>query len=682
MTSDRHGTATGGTEPIANPRTGRLPMAVPAATPPPARVPAQDAEPRSATPRGHLDRAREAERAGDDAGAVRWALAATDAGDDLAGWSAAAGIVARCLLRVTPLARRARVAVLGSYTTSQLSALLPVAAARAGVAVEVYECGYGQYRQEILDPSSGLYRFGPDVVVLAVHAGEAQLPAMSQDPDVDVAAEAARWTSLWDLLADRTGARVVQHLFAIPPDVALGHLAARTPGCRATMLAAVNAALGRAAGSRMALVDCDRLAAEVGKRRWFDARYWHRAKQAVSLGCVPLLARHTAAVLGAQLGASRKCLVLDLDNTLWGGVLGEEGLGGIALGDGPAGEAFTAFQDHILELKAKGVILAVCSKNNDADAREVFERHPAMRLRLDDIAIFSASWEDKPAQIRRIAATLGIGLDSLVFVDDNPAEREVVRQLAGEVDVIDLPPDPHGYVRALASYPFFETPALTTEDADRAAQYRARAQAAQLAAAATSLADFHRSLAMVATVVPLDEVTLPRVAQLVAKTNQFNLTGRRRGQAELAALAADPAAAVLCVRLADQFADHGLVAVAIVSQDGDVLDIDTWLMSCRVIGRTLEDETAGLLVAEARRRGCRHLRGHHVSTAKNGLVADLYLRLGFTPVSDDGVPARQPDATTWLLDVNAAGSPPGLIQVLHADTQATRPGRELEGTIH
>nr|WP_307874710.1 HAD-IIIC family phosphatase [Frankia nepalensis] len=643
-------------------------------------MPAQTAGPAVTPARLCLDRARAAVRAGDDAGAVRWALAATDAGDDLACWSAAAAVVARGLAALPPLARSARVAVLGSYTTSQLAALLPVAGARAGVAVEVYECGYGQYRQEILDPASGLYRFAPDVVVLAVHAGEAQLPAMSEHPDADVAAEVARWTSLWDLLADRAGtARIVQHTFAVPPDLALGHLAASVPGCRAAMLAAVNAALGRAAGGRaaagrVALVDCDRLAAEVGKRTWFDPRYWHRAKQAVSLSCVPLLARHTAAVIGAQLGASRKCLVLDLDNTLWGGVLGEEGLGGIALGDGPAGEAFTAFQEHILELKAKGIILAVCSKNNDADAREVFERHPAMRIRLDDIAMFSASWDDKPTQIRRIASTLGIGLDSLVFVDDNPAEREVVRQLAGAVDVIDLPADPHGYVRALASYPFFETPALTAEDAARAGQYRARAQAAELAAAASSLADFHRSLAMVATVVGLDEVTLPRVAQLVGKTNQFNLTGRRRGQAELAALAADPRTAVLCVRLADRFSDHGLVAVVIAREDGDVLDIDTWLMSCRVIGRTLEDEMAGLLVAEARRRGCRHLRGHYRPTAKNGLVADLYARLGFTPTdaaepragASGGQPdgaAAEPDGTTWLLDVEAAGDTPGFIHL-------------------
>jgi len=623
------------------------------------------------------------ERAGDPVGAVRWALALTDTDADLPAWSAVAGVARRCLPHTPPLARTARVAVLGSSTTSQFTALLPLAAARAGVAIETYECGYGQYRQEILDPASGLYRFDPEIVVLAVHAGDAQLPAVADDAPAAVAAEARRWTSLWATLRGRSGARIVQHAFALPPESTLGHLSLRVAGARPTLLAQVNAELGRAAGDGVALVDCDRLAAEVGRRSWFDPRYWNRAKQAVSLAHVPLLARHTAAVLGAQLGASRKCLVLDLDNTLWGGVLGEEGLSGIALGDGAVGEAFVAFQEHVLALKERGVVLAVCSKNNDADAREAFERHPGMRLRLDDIAMFSSCWDDKPTQLRRIAATLGLGLDALVFVDDNPAEREAVRQLVPEVDVIALPADPHGYVRALADYPFFEPAALTAEDAARTETYRARARLAAAEAEASSLEEFHRGLDMTATVVPLDELTLPRVAQLVGKTNQFNLTGRRRGAEEIARLAADPATTVLCVRLADRFADHGLVAVVIAVAGGsvaaggtvvagDALAVDTWLMSCRVIGRTLEDEIAGLLLAEARRRGLARVRGEYRPSPKNALVAGLYERLGFRR-SDELEDPRDPDGpapgvTYWSRSVDEPYAPPGLIRVVSPDT--------------
>ncbi|CAO5181087.1 Subfamily IIIC HAD-superfamily phosphatase [Frankia sp. AiPs1] len=609
------------------------------------------------------------ERAGDPAGAVRWSLALTDADADLAAWIAAAGILRRCLPHTRPLPRTARVAVLGSYTTSQFTALLPLAAARAGIDVSTYECGYGQYRQEILDPDSGLYRFAPDVVVLAVHAGDVALPAVADDPDGAVAAEVSRWTALWDTLRARCGTRIVHHAFAVPEEMALGHLALRTAGSRATLLARVNAELGRAAtaagpagGGAVCLVDCDRLAAGIGRRIWFDPRYWRRARQAVALDCVPLLARHTAAVIGAQLGTSRKCLVLDLDNTLWGGVLGEEGLAGLQLGEGPLGEAFAAVQDYALELARRGVVLAVCSKNNDADAREVFEHHPGMRLRLDDIAMFSACWDDKPTQLRRIAASLGLGLDALVFVDDNPAEREAVRQLAGDVDVIALPADPHGYLRALADYPFFETAALTAEDAVRTATYRARADLAVAQASATSLEEFHRSLDMTATLVDLDELTLPRVAQLVGKTNQFNLTGRRRGAEELARLAAEPSTTVICVRLADRFADHGLVAVLIAIADGDALAVDTWLMSCRVIGRTLEDELAGLLLAEARRRGLARVIGHYQPSPKNALVAGLYERLGFTCV-DAAVP-RDTGTTHWSRPADAPYASPGLIQVV------------------
>jgi FkbH-like protein len=594
------------------------------------------------------------------ADALRWAFAACDASEELVDWMAAASVRRRCSDRLPPLPRRARVAVLGSYTTSQLAALLPVAAARSGVAVEVYEAGYGQYRREVLDPASGLYAFEPDVVVFAVHAGEIDLPAVSTDPAADLDGELTRWTSLWALVRQRTGARVVQHNFALPADEPLGHLTTRLAASAGALRRQLNARLGQAAGDEVSIVDCERLASEVGKRTWFDARYWYRSKQAVSLSCVPLLARHTAAVIAACLGQSKKCLVLDLDNTVWGGVLGEDGIGGVRLGQGEVGEAFTAFQRHVLALKERGVILAVASKNNPEDAREMFAAHPDMVLTLDDVAVFSACWDDKATQLRRIAATLGLGLDSLVFVDDNPAEREVIRQLVPEVDVLPLPADPAGYVRALADYPFFEPATLTAEDAARTELYRARARTAELHQAANSLEEFLGSLDMVATVAPLDELTVPRVAQLIGKTNQFNLTGRRRSLGEVAALADDPSCVALCVRLRDRFADHGLVGVLIAFRRGDALDVDTWLMSCRVIGRTLEHEMLAQLAAQAAAEGRPRLRGTYVRTAKNAQVADLYPRLGFRPV-----PLGEPEdgRTEWEALVAELPASPGFVTV-------------------
>jgi FkbH-like protein len=599
--------------------------------------------------------ARGYERLSDPAAAARWALAVTDVSDELSAWMAAAGV----LRRTKPsLPRRARVAVLGSYTTDQYAALLPLAAARTGVDVEVYAAPYGQYRQEILDPQSGLYRFDPEVVILAVHAGATGLPAFSAAADQDVEQEVANWTGLWNLLRSRTSARVIQHAFAVPPEEAYGHLALKTAGSRSRLLHEVNRRLGEAAGDAVSLIDCESLASRVGKQTWFDARYWNLAKQAVALSCVPMLARHSGAVLAAQLGCSRKCLVLDLDNTLWGGVLGEDGIAGIQLGEGPVGEAYSAFQTYIRQLQSRGVVLAICSKNNEADVVEAFRTHPEMVLTLDDFAIVMAGWDDKPAQLRRIAKSLELGLDSLLFVDDNPAEREAVRQLVPEVDVLALPADPAGYIGALAAYPYFEPAAITDDDRARTSQYRARAEIATLQEGASSLEDFWGSLQMVMTVEELGEANLTRTAQLVGKTNQFNLTVRRRGSDELASIAAENRWISWCFRLTDRFANQGLIGVLLAEEQAGELRVDTWLMSCRVIGRSAEDEMMQLLIQEAQRRGCTRIIGEFRQGPKNALVAGLYERLGFQ------LAEGEPEAEQWTLDVDGAGVGRGFIEIV------------------
>ncbi|MEP6562538.1 MAG: HAD-IIIC family phosphatase, partial [Nakamurella sp.] len=584
------------------------------------------------------------ERHGDLVGAVQWAFAATDSTNDFAGWLGAARIVNRCRPLLPAAGRRARIAVLGSYTTSQLTSLLPVAAARIGLDVEIYESGYGQYRADVLNPDSELYSFGPDVVVLAVHEGEVALPTLSADPEQAVDAELARWTSLWELIGTRLQADIVQHSFAIPPEVSLGHLALRMPGSRYAMLQRLNERLGELAVGRVSLVDCERLAGIVGKYAWFDARYFHLAKQAVGLNAVPLLVRHTAAVLGARLGLGKKCLVLDLDNTLWGGVLGEVGPHGISLGSGPVGEAYTAFQRYIKGLKDKGVVLAVCSKNNDQDVQEVLREHPDMVLRAEEFALIAASWQDKPQAVRHIAETLGIGLDSVVFVDDNPAEREAVRQLLPEVDVVALPAEPAGYVQALSSYPFFESSVVTADDVARTGQYQARASMTKLLGSVDSMEEYLASLDMQASFSTLNQTNTARVAQLIGKTNQFNLTTKRRTSAEVEALADDPAYLSQVVRLRDRFADHGIVGVLLAALRHNEVEVDTWLLSCRVIGRGLEDEMMSKLIADAERAGCERILGTYRPTLKNSQVADLYPRLGFRPTEQRRSVGQQTDS--------------------------------------
>lgn len=573
-------------------------------------------------------------------------------------WSAAAGLLARMSeTRRPPAKRMCRLALAGSYTTNQLAAILPLAALREGIDLVVHEGLYAQYEQDIRTPDSELYRSKPEVVLLAVHDGALQLPAHSDQPEAVVAAQVARWQGLWETVALRSGAGVIQHAFALRSESPFGHLSAGLAGSRFAMAQEINRRLAAAATGNVSIVDCDRLASTLGRERWFDDRYWFRAKQAVALEALPMLARHTVAVLAARMGLSRKCLVLDLDNTLWGDVVGEEGLDGIRLGGDSIGEAFVAFQEYILELKQRGVILAVASKNNEADAREVFERHPEMRIHLDDISVFAVNWEDKPSSLRRIADNLGIGLDALALVDDNPAERQVVRRLVPEVDVIALPSEPAAYRRTLADYLGFETTAITADDRNRTAQYRARAAAAELASSSSDIEAFYHDLRMEAVVEPFDDLNLPRIAQLVAKTNQFNLTTRRYGVEDLRRFMASPSHVTRYLKLRDRFVDHGLVALTIGEISGETLVIDTLLMSCRVIGRTVEAELLMRLCEAAYAAGCRALRGIYVPSAKNGLVTGFYEQFGFVRVG-----AGEDGTTHWNYDLTQGAITNGFIR--------------------
>jgi len=580
--------------------------------------------------------AEEYHRRGDRQQAFRWLARVVDASDQFVEWSGAASMLARLAAEERPLARRqARIALTGSYTLKPFGALLRLAALREGIDVVLHESGYDQYRQELLDGASPLYRFEPSHIVIAPHAGELRFSDPGEEPSLRLSREVERWSALWGAARLHSNATVVQHLFVLRPEESLGHLSARLQGSRYSLTRELNRALAQDAPEGVLVVDLERIAADFGKRQWFDDRYWHMTKQAVALDALPLIARHTAAVLAASLGLSRKCLVLDLDGTLWGGVVGDDGLPGIRLGTGADGEAFVAFQEYVLELKSRGIVLAVVSKNDDAVARLPFERHPDMRIKLDDIAVFRANWDDKATNLTAIAQSLGIGLDALTFVDDNVLERQLVRRMLPEVDVVDLPEDPSAYVRRMADYLRFETVSLTDEDLNRTEQYRARNAVEALRQSTVSLDEFLASLKMAAYVAPFDELHLPRIAQLMGKTNQFNLTGLRCSEDELRRLMGDPDAVHLYLRLKDRFTDHGLVAVLIGRREGSLMLIESWLMSCRVIGRAVEEWMLEELCLRATAIGCARLRGSYIPSGRNELVRDLYPRLGFVQAGED-----------------------------------------------
>ncbi|MGX5655283.1 HAD-IIIC family phosphatase [Geodermatophilus nigrescens] len=572
---------------------------------------------------------------------------------ELAPWLAAARQLAT--LPAQAWARRSvRLAVLGSHTTGHLVPALVTAAASVGVALDVYEGPYGQWQQEILDEASGLAAFAPDVVLLAVDSRELHLPARSEAPAEDLATEVARWTSLWQVLQDRLRATVLQISFVEPPDDEFGSLALTLPGTRRRQVRALDLALGNAAPSGVYLVDAEAVAARVGSATWSDRRYWFRSKHAIGLGAVPELAAEVAQVLAGVLGLNRKVVVLDLDGTVWGGVVGEDGPEGITIGDGPAGEAFQAFQEYLVALQQRGMLLVAVSKNNEAEARAPFLERPEMRLRLEHFAAFLPSWDDKPESIRRAAEDLGLGLDSFVFVDDNPVEREAVRRVLPEVGVVPLPVEPADYVTALRSFPGMQAASLTADDARRTQQYRTRAEVARVRATAGSREEFLAGLEMVLTVEDVGPANLPRVVQLIGKTNQFTLTGRRHGAAEVQAMAERPGAVTIALRLRDRFDDHGLIAVVLAVPEGDELVVDTWSMSCRVLGRDVEVATMAAVADRARTSGSTRVRGVFVPTGRNTPARTAYASAGFVRV--DGPPgADGPDSEQWVLDLAATG---------------------------
>ncbi|MFI5348079.1 MAG: HAD-IIIC family phosphatase [Elusimicrobiota bacterium] len=544
-----------------------------------------------------------------------------------------------------------RLAVLGSSTTAQLPPLLILHGLAAGLALEIHEAPFGAYRQEILDPNSALYAFKPQAVLLFVNYRDAE--------DGPPEAEADRWAGLWKLLRERSGCAVLMNTFDSPSERPGGNLEASLPESRLARLRRLNALLAERANAGAALlVDCEHLSGVVGKERWHDARFWHHAQQAIAPAALPRYAAEVAAVLTAAFGRARKCLVLDLDNTLWGGVVGDDGVSGLEIGETPRGEAFVEFQRYLKALSRRGVLLAVCSKNDAANAREPFEKRPEMVLRLEDFSAFVANWEDKATGLRAIAKTLHLGLDALAFADDSPGERELVRRFCPEIAVVDLPEDPADYVRTLDAQRLFETVAVSSEDRGRAAHFAAEAERAALQQQAPDLASFLRGLEMRAETSPFQEADVARLAQLINKTNQFNLTTRRTTEAEVRALASDPAAWTLSVRLADRLGDYGLISAVVARKKGDAFEIENWLMSCRVLGRDVEKLVYNRLVEAARAAGAKSLVGRYVPTAKNGLVKDLFRGLGFSAESDGVWRLPAADAKLCEVAINDGSSNP------------------------
>jgi FkbH-like protein len=551
-----------------------------------------------------------------------------------------------------------RLAIISSSTVDHLAPAIRVAGLRRKLLIKVHVGGYGLYRQEILDPASPLHKFDPHIVLLSLTAREVcngvSLTATVEEVDETVIRSLDDLRLLWRRARETLKATIIQQNLLNVTNSVFGSYDRLVPGAPARVVARLNDRLAAAAASDLVLLlDIVGASERDGRDVWFDNARWLQGKLEIAPQAAPYYGELLVRILAAQRGLSKKCLVLDLDNTLWGGVVGDDGIEGIVLGEGSAaGEAYLAVQRYARQLSERGVILAVCSKNDPATAQAVFRDHPEMILRLPHIAAFVANWEDKAENLRTIAAQLNIGLDSLVFVDDNPVERARIREELPMVAVPELPEDPAHYVRCLADAGYFEAVSFTVEDRQRAEQYAANTRRDELLESSGSMEDFLRRLEMSTLCGPFAAVDLPRVTQLINKTNQFNPTTTRYSTEEVQHLASAPENVTLQFRLVDKFGDNGLVSAMILRSNADspdVLEVDCWVMSCRVFGRQLEFEAMNTAVAEARRRGARVFCANYIPTKQNAVIRELYPSLGFTQVHDTD---SFNGTTRWILNLS------------------------------
>jgi FkbH-like protein len=536
-----------------------------------------------------------------------------------------------------------KLAVLSNTTFDFIADALPAAAARHGTALNMMLAPLDQIEQQIFDNASQTAAFKADAVLVAVDYNWLGMESFNDHNAARAEDAVARIEMIIDGINDNQLGLPIITTMAVPPRFMFGSF---DPMVRSSLRSAVDAFNRRlaqiAAQKNCVLLDVAGLAEYIGTSRWFDRKLWNLYKLPFTPDAVPLYADWLARILGAIRGKARKCLVLDLDNTMWGGVIGDDGMSGIRIGQGSAeGESFLAIQKLALSYKARGIILAVSSKNNDDTAREPFRDHPDMALRENDIAVFQANWLDKSSNLEAIAATLNIGLDALVFLDDNAAERAQVRAALPMVAVPELPADPALYPDYLNAAGYFEAIAFSDEDKNRAASYASNAQRADVKAKSRNLGDYLNSLAMKIECTPFDAIGRPRIVQLINKSNQFNLTTRRYTEQEIALVEAADDRLSMQVRMSDKFGDFGMIGVVIakiIAGDSghNSLNIDSWLMSCRVLGRKVEEAMFAHIIAFAAGRGIATIKAEYIPTAKNNMVSEHYEKLGFALIDAQG----------------------------------------------
>jgi len=553
-----------------------------------------------------------------------------------------------------------RIAILRSFTVEPLVPLLRASAFCYGIDVTVSIGDFNAYAQEILDENSALYAFNPHTAILAVRIGDiapdlwqgytALTPTAVESASERVRSSFEEWIRIF---RRRSQAALLVHTLEQPIRPAAGVLDFQLEGGQSEAIRLINRQLQRIVSQQRGvyLLDYDALLARRGRTHSFDQRKYLMARLPFSAESLMDLPREWLRFLFPLTGKTAKALVVDLDNTLWGGIIGEDGITGIKLGSEYPGAAYQELQRAMLDLLKRGILLAICSKNNPADAMEVLEKHPGMLLRPRDFAAMRISWNDKAQGLREIAKELNIGIDSLAFLDDNPFEREQVRASLPEVIVITLPADALEYAATVRDCPVFERLTLSAEDQQRTAIYAEQRERSQAQQRFQSKEDFYRFLEQEAEIAPVSPATLARIAQLTQKTNQFNLTTRRYAEQQISEMSASPEYQVVSIRVRDLYGDQGLVGMAITRDQAETCEIDTLLLSCRVIGRTVETALLSYLAQNAASRGLRRLTGRFIPSKKNTPAKDFYAQHGFRLASEGE------HGSEWVLDLSEGAIP-------------------------
>ena len=551
-----------------------------------------------------------------------------------------------------------KVALLGDTATQLLIQALRGTGFEKGIDLQLWEADFNQIERQVFDPVSELYKFNPEIIIIFHSAHKLLAKYNKLKPELYSSLAEMQMVSVSNIVTtinDQIKAKIIYYNYTEINDTIFGNYANKIQSSFLFQIRKLNYELMVFAVSQFNFYICDLSSVQnqSGKSSFFQTAVYINTDMVLSIDILPEVAAKTLDLIAALLGIFNKCLIVDLDNTMWGGIIGDDGIENIQLGNLGIGKAFTEFQYWIKKLKNRGVIIAICSKNTESVAKEPFEKHPDMVVHLDDIAVFIANWENKADNIRQIQSILNIGFDSMVFLDDNPFERNIVRENIPGITVPELPEDPADYLEFLYQQNLFETISFSGEDAERTKQYQVEAKRTVLKKNFINEDEFLTSLNMVSMVEPFNTFNQPRVAQLSQRSNQFNLRTIRYTEADIEIIAKDQNNFSFSFTLEDKYGDNGLICVVILkNENNNTLFVDTWLMSCRVLKRGMENFVLNTIADFAKQKGFVYLKGEYLPTSKNEMVKNHYFHLGF-----------ETDNDYWLLDVTKYKNKSTLISI-------------------